>query len=181
MVLDRQFISLSKDQFLEKANKIHNFKYDYSLSIYQGYKSKIIIICPKHGEFTQRSSDHFDGCGCIKCGIESRNNKKVLKLENFILRANKIHNNIYNYEFLVYKNAHTKIQIVCKKHGLFEQSPANHLSGKGCDKCGRINTIKFNSENPGGWSINAWKNIIMFINIILRDCLMRKGGHRLIV
>ena len=34
-----------------------------------------------------------------------------------------------------YKNAHTKIKILCPTHGVFEQTPTNHLKGKGCPIC----------------------------------------------
>jgi hypothetical protein len=155
---NKHFNFITQEQFIEKANLKHNFKYSYSLSIYNGYKNKIVIICPIHGEFSQRVNDHLSGCGCPKCGIESKISKKILSLEEFILRANKIHNNKYNYKLVSYKNAHTKVVISCDKHGNFEQSPANHLSGKGCNKCGRIKTIKFNSENPGGWALTSWIN-----------------------
>jgi hypothetical protein len=35
-----------------------------------------------------------------------------------------------------YKNAKTKVKIICKEHGTFEQTPDSHLSGRGCSQCG---------------------------------------------
>jgi len=34
-----------------------------------------------------------------------------------------------------YKKCGTKVKIICGKHGMFEQSPTNHLNGEGCPKC----------------------------------------------
>ena len=42
---------LSKDEFILRANKVHNHKFDYSLVNYQGLDTKVEIICPTHGIF----------------------------------------------------------------------------------------------------------------------------------
>ena len=60
---------------------------------------------------------------------------KKLSTKEFKIKANKIHNNFYDYSLVDYKNAKTKIKIICPLHGVFEQTPDNHLSGKGCSKC----------------------------------------------
>lgn len=39
------------NKFIEKANKVHNNKYDYKNAIYLGVDSKLEIICPIHGSF----------------------------------------------------------------------------------------------------------------------------------
>jgi Zn finger protein HypA/HybF involved in hydrogenase expression len=56
----------------------------------------------------------------------------------FIKKAIKIHGDKYSYENVEYKNSATKVWIFCRElgHGLFDQRPAHHLSGKGCPKCG---------------------------------------------
>ena len=151
-------ITNTKEQFIQKANLKHNFKYDYSLVEYVNNKGILKIICTIHGLFLQKVYDHLSGCGCIKCGIKSASKIKTISIEKFIENANKIHNNKYNYNKSVYIKANIKINIICLVHGEFEQTPANHLAGKGCNKCGRINTITYNSKNPGGWSISSWKN-----------------------
>jgi hypothetical protein len=53
--------------FIEKANIKHNNYYNYSLVNYNNAVSKVIIICPKHGEFLQQPNNHLFGQGCIKC------------------------------------------------------------------------------------------------------------------
>ena len=58
-----------------------------------------------------------------------------LTTEEFIKKAREIHGDKYDYSLVDYKNAHTKIKIICPIHGEFEQAPFNHLNGKGCLKC----------------------------------------------
>ena len=56
--------------------------------------------------------------------------------EEFIDQAIAVHGDTYDYSKVDYKNAHTKVHILCSEHGEFLQTPANHLSGKGCRDCG---------------------------------------------
>ena len=70
---------------IELANKTHNFKYDYSKTIYTGSHKNITIICPKHGEFTQRCANHIKGSGCPICR-ESRGERKI----RIFLKTNKL-------------------------------------------------------------------------------------------
>ena len=55
--------------------------------------------------------------------------------EEFIIEAEKIHGNKYDYSKVEYKNAYTKVCIICPKHGEFWQPPHDHLKGCGCNKC----------------------------------------------
>ena len=54
-------------EFIKKARDIHGDKYDYSKVEYINSKTKICIICPKHGEFWQTPHDHLKQSGCPKC------------------------------------------------------------------------------------------------------------------
>ena len=47
--------------------------------------------------------------------------------QTFIEKALKVHGDIYDYSRVNYKNMITKVKIVCKKHGEFEQTPNNHI------------------------------------------------------
>lgn len=112
-------------------------KYDYSESIYTRAKDKIDIRCPEHGLFQQLPSNHRTGQGCPKCKFEKVNKHNQNTTEDFIQKANKVHNQYYSYEQANYLNSKTKVTITCHIHGDFEQTPADHLSGKGCQKCAR--------------------------------------------
>lgn len=56
------------ESFVEKANKVHNHKYDYGLVEYKNSRTKIVILCPIHGKFEQEANCHIQGQGCKKCG-----------------------------------------------------------------------------------------------------------------
>lgn len=60
---------LGIDKFIEKACVIHDNKYDYSLVEYDNTMNKVIISCPKHGEFKQAPNSHLSGKGCPKCSV----------------------------------------------------------------------------------------------------------------
>ena len=65
------------------------------------------------------------------------------KTELFISKANNIHKNRYDYSKVDYINAKTKITIICREHGEFQQTPSNHLSRFNCQKC--ANNLKLNT------------------------------------
>jgi very-short-patch-repair endonuclease len=139
------------EEFITKANKVHNNKYDYSEINYKNNRTKINIICYKHGTFEQKPNDHLSGHGCIKCANDYLNKIKLSTTEEFIERANQIHNYRYDYSKINYLNAKTKVKIICKEHGEFEQKPKIHLNGSGCSKCnsskGELQITKFLEQN----------------------------------
>jgi len=55
------------EEWIEKAKLIHGNKYDYSKVNYVNAKTKVTIICKKHGEFLQSPSEHLSGKGCKYC------------------------------------------------------------------------------------------------------------------
>jgi hypothetical protein len=126
------------DEFIINAIKVHGDRYDYSLSDYINCKLELKIICKKHGIFDQDPSNHLSGKGCNKCGIEERSNKQRMSIEDFIEKSTKIHNSKYIYNNVIYIDTSKKVNIICKEHGNFPQSPNNHLHGFGCPKCGAI-------------------------------------------
>jgi G:T-mismatch repair DNA endonuclease (very short patch repair protein) len=58
---------LTLQQFIDRSNRSHNNKYDYTKSVYITNSTKLIIICPIHGTFSQIPSHHMTGVGCPKC------------------------------------------------------------------------------------------------------------------
>lgn len=125
------------DKFIEKANIKHNNKYDYSISKYTKAEDNITIVCPIHGSFEQSANSHLNGAGCYFCGRNKTNDARRLDTKKFIQKAVKVHNNIYNYSKLIYTTSIDKVTIICPVHGPFEQTPSDHLSGKGCSSCAK--------------------------------------------
>jgi hypothetical protein len=112
-------------QFIEDVKKVHSTKYDYSLVKYINNRTKVKIICPEHGIFEQRPYSHISGQGCPKCGGTFK-----FTINDFIIKSKEIHGNKYDYSLVDYINTHTKVKIICKKHGIFEQQPNSHLNGR---------------------------------------------------
>ena len=121
--------------FIKKSIEIHGDTYDYSKVVYENNLKEVIIICKEHGEFLQLPKTHKRGNGCIHCALISRKNKRTKKTEQFIVDAIKIHGDKYDYSKVEYIKASKKVIIICKEHGEFEQTPNQHLSGKGCKDC----------------------------------------------
>lgn len=117
------------DKFVNKANGLFNFKYDYSLVSYKNSRSKVKITCNKHGIFEQIANNHLLGHGCPSCNY--------IKMDNnsFITICIKTHGDRFNYDDVKFTNTRTKIKINCKIHGQFNQMPNAHLSGQGCPGC----------------------------------------------
>ena len=122
---------LTTKEWVLKAIGIHGSRYDYSDVNYSKADDKVSIKCNKCGSiFTQTAYRHLQGNGCPnQCFVVADRQVK------FIEKANKAHNNKYNYNLVNYKHSRVKVSIICPVHGLFEQTPYNHLISKGCQKC----------------------------------------------
>jgi hypothetical protein len=122
---------------IDKLNKVHNSKYDYSKSIYINARSKITIICPEHGEFSQVYHAHLNGSGCPKCGLIKKGNSRTSNTEKFITKSNNLFNSFYDYSLVDYKKAKVPVIIICPEHGEFSMTPDKHLGGRGCPICSK--------------------------------------------
>ncbi|MGI0075872.1 MAG: DUF7487 domain-containing protein [Nitrosopumilaceae archaeon] len=65
-------LKLTQEKFIERATRIHGHYYDYRDTLYINDRSKVIIICNKHGVFKQTPNSHYSGSGCPVCGAENR-------------------------------------------------------------------------------------------------------------
>jgi len=142
--------TLTREEFINKALEMHGSKYDYSKVDYKTACEKVIIICKLHGDFLQIPNSHLNGSGCYYCGKIIMAQKQTLTREEFINKSNEIYNNLYDYSKVVYTNNYTKIIIICKEHGEFEQTPQGHTSGRICIKCS--NKYQY---TPAEWIIKA--------------------------
>ena len=124
-----------RNYFIEQSNKVHSNKYDYTKVVYVNTHTKVIIICPVHGEFIQTPAMHQFGQGCKQCSIVEQRTSKP----DFIKQANKIHHSKYNYDLVqdyqISRVGANKIPIGCPIHGVFFQRPGDHLNKHGCPGC----------------------------------------------
>jgi len=129
--------------FLIKAKKIHGNKYDYDFVIYHNNNTKIDIKCNScKNIFSQKPIGHLAGYGCRKCAHAKIRSTK----EDFVLKAKKIHNEKFCYDFVEYVNSLTKVEIFCNQCKIiFLQRPTDHLKGYGCKICAD-RVLKSNTE-----------------------------------
>jgi len=129
-------IKYSQEEYINKCKDIYGDKYDFSNTIYNGSNKKIKIYCKLHQEYFETDATRFINKKqeCPYCS-GSRINTKI-----FIDKSIIIHGDNYDYCNVLYKNSHTKVKIYCKEHNkFFEQTPNNHLQGKGCPLCATKN------------------------------------------
>lgn len=134
---------LTTEEFIEKAKVVHGDRYDYSKVEYVDLKTKVCIICKKHGEFWQVPHSHIKGHGCKKCANKIKQPKQTYTQEEIIARIYSLFGERYSYEKVEYKAMKVPISLVChekdvngNEHGEFSIRPDNIFSGKqGCPKC----------------------------------------------
>ena len=157
---------LTQEEFIKRAKEIHGNKYDYSATVYENCRKKVIIICPEHGPFDIWPMDHLRGVGCSRCfDIYKRGkNRQKASKEKFIEKARKIHGDKYDYSKVVYENNKKEVCIICPEHGEFWQTPRNHIhNAAGCPICReskleketrkqlKVKKIKFEYQKRFNW------------------------------
>jgi len=121
-----------QEDVIKRFKEKHGDKYDYSKVVYFRMDRKVIIICPIHKEFKQTPSNHL-AYGCKRCG------GTALKTQEEVIEQFKsVHGERYNYSLVEYKKNNIKVNIICRRHVMFQQTPRDHIAGQGCDLCGRI-------------------------------------------
>ncbi len=138
MLKVRNIRKKTTESFINECILLRGDRYDYSKVNYVNNKTKIKIICNLHGVFEQTPNNHLSKLrNCPKCSGHLKNEKEVVT--NFI----NIHGTRYDYSKVNYINSKRKVEIICKEHGPFLQTPNNHLKGQNCKKCMEIKTVDF--------------------------------------
>lgn len=114
------------DKFGDKIYTTENF-------VFRGVDYKETFICKDHGEFITsyyclvKSTKY----GCPLCSPYGPKGWEYMKNKLFEKHGNK-------YEYHLNSSDYTsgqKLKIICRKHGVFEQTYSDHLSGCGCPIC----------------------------------------------
>lgn len=127
--------TLSLEDVVEKARVIHGKAYKYTKLIKEKGKSiKVECVCPRHGVFVIRASRHYtEGKGCPICSLDT----KKKGTDEFIKEASRKYSGKYDYNRVVYTHNKVAVDIICPIHGVFRQTPNQHLRSKyGCKACG---------------------------------------------
>lgn len=163
------------EEFIQDSRKQHGDKYDYSQVEYVNKRTKIKIICPEHGEFWQFAGVHLQKKGCPSCGKKER----TFSLQQFISRAKACHGERYDYSLVEYKNAVTKVKVICRIHGVFLSRPQGHIRGNGCPQCAHdilrhslddfIVAAKKIHGDRYDYSLATYKNFSVKVKIVCPD------------
>jgi len=139
------------EDFIKMSNIIFNNKYNYSKVNYTKNNIKVEIICDKHKSFLITPASHLRGRGCNKCGKEKMSVLNTKSLEFILSSFTDTHGYLYDYSNIKYSGTKSKVDIVCKIHGTFSQTPEKHISGNGCPKCnlskGELKVAKYLESN----------------------------------
>ena len=121
---------LSFTDFVDKAKKVHGNSFTYYQGTYINTHTLTKIKCNACGHiFWQMPYSHLAGHGCLKCsGLALKTTEEVI--DNF----KKLNPNL-DYSQVKYINSTTKIDIICKKHGIFQTTPNNFMKHPICPKC----------------------------------------------
>ena len=127
------------EDFIRVGNIKFNGFYDYSQTEFKGMFEDVDIICPIHGKFTTKAYAHLKGNGeCPEC----KKQRMALTFEDFLIIANKIFKNYYNYDEINIDDYdyYKEVKIICPKHGSFYVTPYNHIRNyQGCPECNITN------------------------------------------
>lgn len=120
----------------EKINSLINIDYNS----FRDMKSVVKCECSEHGKFETYPNTLIYGYGCPGCAhIAKGMNKSNNSGSRFVERVKSVHGDRYDLSHAVYRNARSKVIIICKDHGAFEIYPHELYKGTGCPYCsGRL-------------------------------------------
>lgn len=161
---------LTTEEWIKKATKIHNGKYDYSRAVYLGSGKMIEIGCPIHGFRMQKANSHLSTGGCNLCGIEETS-KKVLEhgLQKFLNKVQHLFKGRYDYSLVEYKGSRVEVDILCIEHQhIFKQTPMSHSQGSvGCKFCQGVDVYSTETFIEKGRKIHGVK--FGYTNVVYID------------
>ena len=138
-----QILQANKARFLRDARAKFNDRFDYSRVAYQRQKSVVVIVCQKHGEFSQTPDKHLHSTyGCPKCGVDVRSDRRKKDGqqrfdESFNLKLG------HRLELISsYISVKGPIRIRCKIHNVeFDTTPDRlNILAHGCLECANEST-----------------------------------------
>lgn len=132
---------LSQEDFIKRCLAVHGGAYSYAQAVYVDAGSKVDVLCPRHGLFSQIARFHLRGGGCPKCWDERRRFSRIMPVAEFVAKASAKHANRYGYGLVSFTKVTERVKIVCGVHGVFEQEVRSHLYGHGCPACGILSRV----------------------------------------
>jgi hypothetical protein len=130
-------------EFIKKANKKYNNKFDYSIiKKIERVRDKVKIICPNpnHGVFEQQINLHLSNeikYGCPKCANIYGQKETRYTQKTFLNKCYKIWGLKIDYSFTKFNGVNNIITVTCKEHSnTYEITANNFLKGLvTCEYC----------------------------------------------
>jgi predicted nucleic acid-binding Zn-ribbon protein len=136
-------------EFISKLEKVNpDYKNHY----------EVLNACEKDNKYVFTKTK-YGICKSLKANLLKGFNSSIAAAVNpteyCINKFKKKHGNLYDYFLVDYKGSFKKVKISCKIHGIFEQTPSNHLIGQGCSKCGDRRTVDLQKSNTEEFIIKS--------------------------
>jgi hypothetical protein len=131
----------STKKFILESNIIHDNKFIYDKSNYINTKTKIIITCPIHGDFSQIPNSHLQGNGCSLCN-ESKGEKKINKFlteNNIVFERQKKFEDCKNIFCLPFDFYIPSLRICIEFDGIQHYKALSYFGGEEAFKKTKIN------------------------------------------
>jgi hypothetical protein len=126
---------LTTEQFVAKATKVHGGKFTYDKAVYETKKSKVVVTCPTHGDYTVTATVHLLGFGCKKCCHDAKKGVRTRKdTPQYLARK---HAQLFGDMFFSGS--------VCGKCG----GVTRYASNNACKSCSAVDRKKSNQKNDG--------------------------------
>lgn len=128
----------STEDFIQIGVEHFGDRYDYSKTVYVNKRTEVVIICPVHGEFTQRAQEHMEGHGCNQCKFDAKSENQTYPKSVWLERMQAYPLITFKDESQI-KNYVSTVDMVCKIHGEFstplgQVGKSKHL----CKECAYV-------------------------------------------
>lgn len=131
--MKKSTVKKTTEEFKKEVTEKFGNKFILDKVVYVNSHTPVCVICPEHGEFWVSPTNLLFRGKCPKCKHQYRE-----KLKNdFIEKSIKLYGDKYGYSKVEYVNSHTKVCVICPKHGEFWVAPTNFLNNQDCLKCKR--------------------------------------------
>lgn len=135
----------STKEFIQRAQIVHGTLYTYDNTNYVASKTKVLVTCKQHGDWSIRPKNHLQGDGCPVCGVNTRTTKITLSQDEAIQKVKEKSPTKWDFSAFKYTSSHKAVTVICPIHGEHTVVVNNLFNGRGCPKC---QTSGFNPEKP---------------------------------
>lgn len=127
---------MKHDEWIERAIDKLGHQYSFENTQYVHCRTKVEVVCPRHGPFLQRPDTLMAGIGCQQCGRErSVAGSRISALE-FCEQVRAVHGQTISIVESTFTTIDQPVSAICQIHGLFKKKAKDiTLRKRGCAKC----------------------------------------------